>query len=236
MAVLLPWNSLSTPPEGVMLDGGVMRGTPHHAVPERVFLITCGALMRDVHLCLERHGWWHVDTECLPARYHVRPELIGPALLARARVATARGYGRVAALFGDCGSAGAIAHFCAEEDIAVAALPHCGAMYDPRLAATEPGEDGCFFVTDFLLRHFETLVWLPLRLDTHPELVEVMFAPYDRVVHLAQVDDPALDKAALRVAVRLNMPLERRPAPPDRLSAVLAGLVGDPTPAATRGS
>lgn len=225
MAVLLPWLDRRVPPDEVLLDAGTMRAAPPHPVPDRLLLIACGALARDAERCIGAEGWWHVDLEALPARYHVQPDRIAHAIRARARVAVARGYGGVAALFGDCGSTGAIEAACRDEGVALARLPHCGAMYDRRLATAEPGEDGSFFLTDFMLRHFEAMVWQPMRLARHPDLIELLFAPYDRIVHLAQRDDPTLDAAAVRVAVRLNLPLERRPAPPDRLVPVLMPLV-----------
>jgi hypothetical protein len=221
----LAWDDSALPDEAALLDEGFMRGAPPRQVPERVMLIACGALAADAQACIAAQGWWHVDLEALPARLHIHPERIPQAIRARARVAIARGYGRVAALFGDCGSVGAIEAMCRNEGIAIALLPHCGAMYDRRLAESVPGEDGIFYLTDFMLRHFEAMIWKPMRLDQNHELIEILFAPYDRLVHLAQHDDPALDAAAVQVAVRLNMPVERRPAAPHRLVPVLQPLV-----------
>jgi hypothetical protein len=222
----LPWDDRALPAEPVLLHEGLMRAAPPRSVPDRVMLIACGALAADAGACLAAQGWSHVDIECLPARLHIRPDRLAPGIRARARVATARGYGRVAALFGDCGSGGAIEAVCRDEGIAVALLPHCGAMYDRRLAGAAPGEHGVFYLTDFMLRHFEALIWQPMRLDRDAELIDLLFSTYERIVHLAQHDDPALDAAAVRVAVRLNLPLEKRHAPPHRLLPVLEPLVG----------
>ncbi|HYC06316.1 MAG TPA: hypothetical protein VEG29_00175, partial [Candidatus Binatia bacterium] len=54
------------------------------------------------------------------------------------------------------------------------------------------------------------LVVRGLGLDRHPELRDVYFANYHRVVWLAQTDDGALADAARDAADRLGLPLERR--------------------------
>ena len=51
------------------------------------------------------------------------------------------------------------------------------------LAETEPGT---FYLTDFLLRHFERLVLKGLGLDRHPELHSSYFGNYRKLVYLAQ--------------------------------------------------
>jgi len=47
-------------------------------------------------------------------------------------------------------------------------------------------------------------------LDRHPDLRDMYFAHYDRVVHLAQTDDPALDAKARAAADRLGLAYVRR--------------------------
>ena len=50
-------------------------------------------------------------------------------------------------------------------------------------------EPATFYLTDFLARHFDTLVVRALKLDMHPELNEIVFGNYERLVYLAQTDD-----------------------------------------------
>ena len=42
-------------------------------------------------------------------------------------------------------------------------------------------ELGTYYLTDFLARHFESLVVRPFKLDTHPELLPMMFGNYTRL-------------------------------------------------------
>jgi hypothetical protein len=69
----------------------------------------------------------------------------------------------------------------------------------------EEDQLGSFYLTDFLARHFQTMVIEPLGLDWHPHLRDMYFAHYTRVLYLAQTDDPALDEAARRAAERLQL-------------------------------
>ena len=80
-----------------------------------------------------------------------------------------------------------------------------------------------FYLTDFLARQFDTLVIEGLGLDRHPELRDMYFGNYERVVYLAQTQDPTLDAAAQAAATRLGLAYERRQ----------TGY-GDLTPALTR--
>jgi len=48
-----------------------------------------------------------------------------------------------------------------------------------------------------------------LGLDEHPELKEIYFGGYERVVYLAQIDDPNLTRRAIKAANYLNLKFER---------------------------
>ena len=66
---------------------------------------------------------------------------------------------------------------------------------------------GSFYLTDFLVKHFERLVVKALWLDTHPELLNEYFGNYTRVVYLAQTDDPVLEEKARESAKKLGLDL-----------------------------
>ena len=65
-------------------------------------------------------------------------------------------------------------------------------MFDA-LADAEPGT---FYLTDFLVRQFDTLVIEGLGLDRHPELLPIYFGNYTRLVYLAQTEDAELEAGA----------------------------------------
>ena len=62
------------------------------------------------------------------------------------------------------------------------------------------GEDG----------EVEAFVVKPLGLDRHPELREMYFGNYRRVLYIAQTDDPALTEKARAAAEFLGLPFERQ--------------------------
>lgn len=175
-------------------------------------LIACGALAREILALRALNGWSHLDLECLPAKLHNRPDRIPEAVRARARAARARGYGRVIAVYADCGTGGRLDAVCAEEGIERIAGPHCYAFFDglEKFESRADTEIGAFYLTDFLARQFDALVWRGLGIDRHPELLEMYFAHYDTLVYLAQTDDPDLDARAARAAKALGLDYVRR--------------------------
>jgi hypothetical protein len=214
------------PSDAELLERGVMIAPPAAPATDRVMLIACGALAREVRALIGLNGWTHMDLECLPARLHNAPEKIPELVRAKARAARARGYGQVFVVYADCGTGGKLDAVCAEEGLERMAGPHCYAFFDglDAFARRAEAEIGAFYLTDFLARHFETLVWRGLALDRHPELIEMMFGHYDRLIYLAQTDDRALDAAALRAALALGLRFERRRTGYGDLAATLAAL------------
>ncbi len=58
---------------------------------------------------------------------------------------------------------------------------------------------GSYFLTDYLTRSFDTLVIKGMGLDRYPELRDMYFENYSRVVYLAQ---QAADKLGLPLEIR----------------------------------
>ena len=71
-------------------------------------------------------------------------------------------------------------------------------------------EPGTFYLTDFLVWHFQRLLVEGLGLDRHPELFDDYFRHYRRVVYLAQSPSPALLRQAEEAARFLRQSLEVR--------------------------
>ena len=177
----------------------------------RVLVIACGALAREILALKALNGWEHLDLQCLPAKLHLWPDRIPDAV--EAAVAEARGrYGEIFVAYADCGTGGLLAARCAALGVAMIAGPHCYSFFDGNevFAARGDAEMRAFYLTDFLVRQFDAFVWRPMGLDRHPELRDMLFGNYERLVYLAQVDDPALDAEAARCADRLGLAYERR--------------------------
>jgi hypothetical protein len=191
----------------------------------RVLVIACGALAREILALRDLNRWTHLDLQCLPANLHLRPDRIPDAVEAAVLAARDR-YGRVFVAYADCGTGGLLAARCAALGVEMIEGPHCYSFFDGNaaFAAREDAEMTAFYLTDFLVRQFDAFVWRPMGLDRHPELRDMIFGNYDRLVYLAQTDDPGLDAEAARCAERLGLAYERRVTGYGDLATALGGL------------
>ena len=178
----------------------------------RPLVIGCGALARELVALTRRAGLPAMDLTCLPATLHNRPERIPAAVERKIRRAKARGVERIFVAYADCGTGGRLDRVLQVEGVERLDGAHCYEIYSGRtaFAAVQDEEPGTFYLTDFLARNAERLVWRGLGLDRHPELRPLYFGNYRRVVYLAQTDDPALTAAGRRLARRLGLAFERR--------------------------
>src|ERR1700739_5047565 len=159
--------------------------------PRGTLLIACGALGREIAALRRANGWQSLDVRCLPAQLHSRPERIEPAV--RAEIEANRGrYAQIFVVYADCGTGGALDAVLRQEGVERLPGAHCYEfLATPRVFAQLAGaEPGTFYLTDFLLRHFERLVVRTLGLDRHPELAREHFRNYRKLVYLAQVETP----------------------------------------------
>jgi hypothetical protein len=191
-------------------------------------VLACGALAGELRAVVQASGLDDaVEVEYLPAPLHNRPEQIVPALRPRLRQAAAAGRA-VFVAYADCGTGGALDALLREFP-GVARLPgaHCyeALAGSEAFAALHEEELGTFFLTDFLARHFDALVWQGLGLDRHPELRDLYFRAYRRVVLLAQSDDRAVTTAARDAADRLGLAFAVRPTGREGLRAPVVSFL-----------
>ncbi len=176
-----------------------------------VLLIACGALAREIVDLIERNRWAHFDVQCLPAKWHNTPEKIVPGVAEKIRGGRGR-YTSIFVLYGDCGTGGMLDKLLAEEGIERIDGPHCYAFYSGNDAFAARADDDItsFFLTDYLARHFDKLIWAGLGMDRHPELLPMYFGNYKKIVYLAQTRDEDLAKKAMAAAKRLGLDYEYR--------------------------
>ncbi|WP_299933075.1 DUF1638 domain-containing protein [uncultured Pelagimonas sp.] len=175
----------------------------------QVLLLACGALAREILDLKKRNGWDHLDLTCLPAILHVHPDRITDAV--REAVAKHRDcYSKIYVVYADCGTGGLLQAACQELGVEMVQGPHCYAFFDGVQAFEDRGEVTSFFLTDFLVRQFDSFVWKPLGLDRHPELLPMYFGNYEKLVYLAQTDAPDLHALAQQHAERMGLQFEHR--------------------------
>ena len=175
----------------------------------RVLLIACGALAREILAVKATRGLDHLDLQCLPAILHNHPERIVPAV--REAVAKHRhAYDRLFVVYADCGTGGQLQAACADMGVEMVAGPHCYSFFEGNDTFAARDEIAAFYLTDFLVRQFDAFVWEPLGLGRHPDLRDMYFGNYDKLVYQAQTDDPELTEKARACAERLGLGFERR--------------------------
>jgi hypothetical protein len=175
-------------------------------------LIACGALASDLRAVLVQLGLTDaIEIRYLPAPHHSRPERIVPAI--RDQLATDDdGERQLVFGYGDCGTGGHLDLLVDEIGRRATRLPgdHCYEFMagSELFAALHAAEPGTFYLTDFLAKHFDALVWGSLGLDRHPELRDAYFGNYRRVVLLSQSDDLTVEQSARRAAELLELEFE----------------------------
>ena len=171
-----------------------------------VLVIACGAIAHELVRIRELNGWDHVEYQCLPAELHNTPDKIPAAVLAKIEQQR-QNFERIFVAYADCGTGGLLDK--ALEGTGVERIPgaHCyqffaGSEVFHQLADEEPGS---FYLTDFLVHHFERLVVRGLGLDRQPELMPLYFGNYKRVVYLAQTESQKLQQMAQEHAAFLGL-------------------------------
>ena len=191
----------------------------------RVLALACGALAHEILALKAVNGWDHLDLHCLPANLHLWPDRIPDAVEAAVTRFRDR-YDRILVVYADCGTGGLLHARCGALGVEMIEGPHCYAFFSGTEAflARAETEITAFYLTDFLVRQFDAFVWQPMGFDRHPELIPMMFGNYERLIYLAQTDDPALDARAQGHARRLGLRYERRLTGYGDLTGALARL------------
>ena len=187
------------------------KGLPLAPQTGRILLIACGALAREILDLKEANGWSHLDLTCLPAKLHLYPEKITDEV--RAAVEKHRDkYDDIFVVYADCGTGGLLEAECEKLGVQMVSGPHCYSFFEgnDRFSQISEDEITTFYLTDFLVRQFDAFIIKPMGLDRHPELRDMYFGNYEKLVYQAQTDDPALTVKAKTCADRLGLAFERR--------------------------
>ena len=199
-----------------------------------LLIIACGALAREITALKRANAWEQLDVRCLPADLHNRPERIPAAVRALIRASRAH-YRSIFVAYADCGTGGLLDAVLAEEDVERIPGAHCYEFFatSPVFTALADAEIGTFYLTDFLLRHFERLVIQGLGLDKHPELFPTYFGNYRKLVYLAQRPSTDAIERARAIATRMGLSFESRVTGYGTLeTALTAAVQRDATPRA----
>ena len=183
-----------------------------------VLMLACGAIAHEIVALKKLNNWHHMELQCLDAELHNRPKLIAGKL--QKKIDEQRGlYQHIFIGYGDCGSGGDIDRLIIAEQqrgTSIERLPgaHCYQFF----AGMQQFEDiaekelGSFYLTDFLVAHFERIIIKSFKLDKHPQLKDMLFNNYTKLVYLSQIEEPQhlaeLLEAAQKAAQFLQLPFE----------------------------
>ncbi len=176
----------------------------------KILLLACGALAREILAVTRGTGWDHLDLHCLPAILHNTPDRIPDAVEAAVKKYK-QSYDDVFVVYADCGTGGQLKSKCNALGVQMMAGPHCYSFYEGNVAFSDHADEiTAFYLTDFLVRQFDAFVTKPLGLDRHPELRDLYFGNYTKLVYQAQTEDPFLLEKAKFCAEFLRLDFEHR--------------------------
>ncbi|MCF3640903.1 DUF1638 domain-containing protein [Rhizobium sp. TRM95111] len=196
-----------------MIDAELRLGSPsaERTSREKVRVIACGAIAREILAVSRANGLDHLDLHCLPAIWHAYPDRIAPGVKKAIEDARNEGFRRIFVGYADCGTGGLLDRVCEDEGVERIAGPHCYSFFAGNdLFARWDDDVTAFFLTDFLARQFAAFVIEPLGLDRHPELKPLYFGNYTKLVYLSQLEDDALKAKARDAADYLGLAYEYR--------------------------
>jgi len=178
---------------------------------EGALLIACGALARELVEIRRRNHWDHLRIQCLPADLHHTPAKIPAAVDAAIEKHRDR-FQHIYVAYGDCGTSGELDRVLEKHGVERIPGAHCFEFFPGKdvYDALAEEELGTFYLTDFLVRHFDRLVVRSLGLDRHPELRDLYFGNYRRLVYLVQNETEALSDRARAHADYLGLDYEER--------------------------
>ena len=177
--------------------------------PQSALVIACGALAKEITTLIDINQWSHMRVQCVPAKIHNTPEQIPDAV--RTLIHKARDkYAHIYIAFADCGTGGLLDTVIREENVERLPGAHCYEFFAGSEAFAEMSDDelGTFYLTDFLARHFDRIIIEELGIAKHPELRDMYFGNYKKLIYLAQTDNPELIQMAQDAADKLNLEYE----------------------------
>jgi len=175
-------------------------------------VIACGALAHELLALKQLNGWAHLHVSCLPAHYHLTPQRIPGAVKSAIEEIRNKNDDPILVAYGDCGTGGRLDKVL--EETGAERLPgaHCYEFFagSEQFMQMHEAEVGTFYLTDFLVKYFDTYVTKALGLDKKPELKDLYFGNYTRLMYLAQTHSKTLRAQAELHATALGLKYDYR--------------------------
>ena len=175
----------------------------------RTLLIACGAVAHEIVDVLKANHWSHIDIQCLPAEWHNTPDKIAPGVEQKI-IQNKQQYDHIFVAYGDCGTGGQLDIVLQRHQIERLPGAHCYAFFSGQDTFSKLAEEelGTFFLTDYLAWNFDRLILETLGINKHPELRDMYFGNYTRMLYLAQTENNERLEQAKKAADAINLPLD----------------------------
>ena len=173
---------------------------------DKILVIACGALAKEITALIRMNNWTHLQLRYLPAKLHNEPNNI-PQNIRKNLMNAQNKFSQIFIGYADCGTGGKLDSLL--DEFGVQRLPgaHCYEFFSSSQSFSKMLEEepGSFFLTDFLVKSFEKLIWQGLKINSHPELLKIYFGNYKRLVYLAQTESKDLQTQAKEIAKKLRL-------------------------------
>ncbi len=198
---------------------------------KKLGIIACGALAREIEAIIKANNFTHIIVQYLPAKLHNTPTQI-PEAVDAALSEMAPQCDTMFVAYGDCGTAGKLDVILEKHGVTRLNGYHCYEFFagSNKFESLHDAQPGTFYLTDYLARQFDTLVYKPLGLDRHPQLLSEYFGNYTRLIYLAQSDDKDLEVKARDAARRLGLKFEKITTGFGQLETELMAFAQNPIP------
>ncbi len=172
----------------------------------KTLLIACGAVAKEIVAINKINDWNHLDITCLPAIWHNTPDKIPGGVREKIRE-NKDIYKNIMVVYGDCGTGGELDRVLEEEGVKRIDGVHCYAFYTGLDAFDKMHNDDitCFYLTDYLAKHFDSLIMDGMGITKHPELLPMYFGNYTTLVYLAQTENQELQDLAQQAAEKIGL-------------------------------
>ncbi len=173
---------------------------------KKTLVIACGAIAHEIVAVFKANQWQHIDIQCLPAEWHNTPEKITPAIEEKLRLHKAN-YERVLVAYGDCGTGGRLDTLLTREGVERLPGPHCYSFFSDATVFDQLADDtlGTFYLTDYLAANFQRLILEDLGIADRPQLLDMYFGHYTKVLYLSQQPTESLISSAREAAEALGL-------------------------------
>lgn len=179
----------------------------HETEKRPVLLIACGALAHEVMAILKLNKLEsRIEVQCVPAQIHYSPEKI-PLRIKELIDKNRDHYEKIFIGFADCGTGGMLDKLLEQENVERIPGAHCYEFFSTGTVFNKIHNDDptIFYLSDFMVKYFDHFVIDVLGLKRFPELRDMYFTNYTKVLYIAQKKDPKLFEKAKECAAYLEL-------------------------------